>query len=163
MKKTPTAKVKIGTSHINMMDDSGSTVNIMSYKTYQSIQPVPTLKSAKGEKLLPYATKKEIPIVGKFQCTLESKHCFTTGTVYVTKIDAGSILGFESAVELKVLHIANRIQQTHQSPGAQKILYKWFFSRVLKFANVHCRPGSREFIFAVKYIQLSPKLTTCLN
>ena len=43
------------------------------------------------------------------------------------------------------------------------ILYKWFFSRVLKFANVHCRPGSREFIFAVKYIQLSPKLTTCSN
>ena len=120
-KKTPTAKVKIGSSHINMMVDSGSTVNIMSYKTYQSIQPVPTLKSAKGEKLLPYATKKEIPIVGKFQCILESKHCFTTGTVYVTKIDAGSILGFESAVELKVLHIANRIQQTHQSPGAQKI------------------------------------------
>ena len=44
-----------------------------------------------------------------------------------------------------------------------KILYKWVFSWVLKFANVHCRPGSREFIFAVKYIQLSPKLTTCLN
>ena len=43
------------------------------------------------------------------------------------------------------------------------ILYKCFFSRVLKFANVHCRPGSREFIFAVKYIQLSPKLTTCSN
>ena len=43
------------------------------------------------------------------------------------------------------------------------ILYKWFFSRVLKFANVHCRPGSREFIFAVKYIQLSPKLITCSN
>ena len=63
VKKTPTAKVKIGTSHINMMVDSGSTVKIMSY---QSIQPVPTLKSAKGEKLLPYATKKEIPIVGKF-------------------------------------------------------------------------------------------------
>ena len=67
------------------------------------------------------ATKKEIPIVGKFKCTLESKHCFTTGTVYVTKIDTGSILGFESAVELKVLHIANRIQQIHQSPGAHKI------------------------------------------
>ena len=43
------------------------------------------------------------------------------------------------------------------------ILYKWLFSRVLKFANVHCRPASREFIFAVKYIQLSPKLTTCSN
>ena len=40
-----------------------------------------------------------------------------------------------------------------------EILYKWLFSRVLKFANVHCRPASREFIFAVKYIQLSPKLT----
>ena len=93
VKKTPTAKVKIGTSHINMMVDSGSTVNIMGYKTYQSIQPVPSLKYAKGEKLLPYATKKEIPIVGKFQCT-----------VYVTKIDADSILGFEFAVELKVLH-----------------------------------------------------------
>ena len=43
------------------------------------------------------------------------------------------------------------------------ILYKWLFSRVLKFANVHCRPASREFIFAVKYIQLLPKLTTCSN
>ena len=40
-----------------------------------------------------------------------------------------------------------------------ELLYKWLFSRVLKFANVHCRPASREFIFAVKYIQLSPKLT----
>ena len=58
VKKTPTAKVKIGTSHINMMVDSGSLVNIMSYKTYQSIQPVPTLKSAKGEKLLPYGYKE---------------------------------------------------------------------------------------------------------
>ena len=47
--------------------------------------------------------------------------------------------------------------------GNALLLYKWFFSRVLKFANVHCRPGSREFIFAVKYIQLSPTLTTCLN
>ena len=37
VKKTQTAKVKIGTSHINMMVDSGSTVNIMGYKTYQSI------------------------------------------------------------------------------------------------------------------------------
>ena len=44
--------------------------------------------------------------------------------------------------------------------GKIDILYKWLFSRVLKFANVHCRPASREFIFAVKYIQLSPKLTT---
>ena len=84
-KKTPTAKVKIRTSHINMMVDSGSKVNIMSFKTYQSIQPVPTLKSEKGKKLLPYLTMKEIPIIGKFQCTLESKHCFTTGTSYVTK------------------------------------------------------------------------------
>ena len=42
------------------------------------------------------------------------------------------------------------------------LLYKWLFSRVLKFANVHCRPVSREYIFAVKYIQLSPKLT-CSN
>ena len=49
VKKTPTAKVKIRTSHINMMIDSGSTVIIMSYKTYQSILPVSTLKSSKGK------------------------------------------------------------------------------------------------------------------
>ena len=36
-------------------------------------------------------------------------------------INAGSILGFESAVELRVVHTSNRIQQTHQSPGAKKI------------------------------------------
>ena len=51
MKRAPTAKVKIETCHIDMIADSGSTVNIMSHKTYQLIQPVPTLKSAKGEKL----------------------------------------------------------------------------------------------------------------
>ena len=39
----------------------------------------------------------------------------------MTKKDTGSILGFESAVELKVLHIANRTQQTCLSAGAQKI------------------------------------------
>ena len=59
VQKTPTATVKIGTSHINMMVNSGSTVNIMRYKTYQSFPPMPTLKSAKGEKLLPYAPRRK--------------------------------------------------------------------------------------------------------
>ena len=69
MKRAPTAKVKIRKSGINVMVDSGSTMNIISYKTYHLIQAVPTLKSAKGEKLLPYTTKKEIPKIGKFLCT----------------------------------------------------------------------------------------------
>ena len=61
----------------------------------------------------------------------------------------------QEPVPENVTYFTSSIQNIAQK--RLNILYKWLFSRVLKFANVHCRPALREFIFAVKYIQLSPK------
>ena len=100
--KQPSLNVTVNGLNVRMLVDTGSSINVLDESTYNKFQVKPKL-SKTDTKVFTYGSNTNFPLLGKFIGTLETRHKFTTATIYVTKGASGCLLCYDSAVELQVI------------------------------------------------------------
>ena len=112
--KTPHVAIKINGTTINMLADSGSSVNIIDEQTKCKIKDV--MMTRTSTPLFAYGSKTPLPVAGKFTAVVESKDKFLNVDFIVTKGSSGCLLSFDTACKLGILNIVNTVAvEKHQS------------------------------------------------
>ena len=114
--KLPKIDVKINGTLVNILVDTGACINVVDEKTFRKLK----IKSKLGKpdaKIYAYGSKKDLPVLGKFQTTIESKDKIVTAEIHVIKGDHGCLLGYATCVDLQVvpkIELASVAESKHE-------------------------------------------------
>lgn len=114
----PELKVKIGSVHVPVLIDTGASVNVLNKDHYSQItrqQTNITLQKSKIQ-LYAYGNKASLPVLGKFDTTIEVCNTSSPATFYVIDGNHGSLLNCATATALGLLKInvaVNSISPEH--------------------------------------------------
>ena len=93
------------------MIDSGATINIIHQNTYDNMRARPTLHKSSSH-VYAYGSKQPMTVVGQFEAVIESKTKYASETFHVVPGDSGSLLSYETARKLGLIHIVHRVSDT---------------------------------------------------
>ncbi|XP_060552185.1 uncharacterized protein LOC132713564 [Ruditapes philippinarum] len=116
--KTPKSNVKINDVQVNVLVDSGASVNILDENTY-SIIGKPKLSNRNLPKLLPYGSQSPLKIIGKCKLTIEKQKIISVETFYIVQGRHGSLISYQTACNLNIIEIVNQIQENKQEDVKQ--------------------------------------------
>ncbi len=105
---SPKTKVKINDHETNVLVDTGSSINILDESVYLDMKNKPVLSKA-DTKAFAYGQKNQLPMKGKFQATIETDKKITTGNFYVISGNFGSLLSYNTAVDLNIIPVINAV------------------------------------------------------
>ena len=106
---TPKAKVMIANVPLQVLIDTGASINVIDETAYQII-----LKSRQNKrislrnpatKIYSYGGSKPLPVLGMFVTHVESKRKLTPATIYVIRGAHGCLLSYKTATELDLISI----------------------------------------------------------
>ena len=103
-KQQQTFPVLINNSQIDMIIDSGATVNIIDEPTYKNITNPPPLKQT-TTRIFSYQSDNPIDLLGHFTTNISCNNKTQNSKIYVVKGKWGSLLGKSSAEALDVLRV----------------------------------------------------------
>eukprot|EP00795_Rhopilema_esculentum_P017886 gene17886-biopygen2051 len=103
-KERPVYPVYIDGTPINMLIDSGSTLNIIDEISFQKLPKEPQLESSKT-KIFTYLGKEPLKLKGTFRAKAEAFGKETQAKFYVTKGSGGALLGQKTAEKLDILRV----------------------------------------------------------
>nr|XP_034319592.1 uncharacterized protein K02A2.6-like [Crassostrea gigas] len=86
----------------------GSSVNILDEVTFSKLHPKPKL-SKSSTRIFAYGCKNDIKTFGYFTATIETKSKIAVGKFYVVEGNCGTLLGYQSAVDLGIIPVINRL------------------------------------------------------
>ncbi|CAB3985054.1 uncharacterized protein LOC110987377 [Paramuricea clavata] len=113
---TPKAKVMIANVPLQMLIDSGASINVIDEKAYHAItkspQNNPLSLRHTSTKIYSYGGTSPLPVLGTFYTRVESKTRTTPATIYVIKGENGCLLSYKTATELELISV---IAQTNAS------------------------------------------------
>ena len=95
--------INIGSKEINMLINSGSTLNILDEKTYQTLDPVPILKQSNAN-IFTYHSNTSLEVLGTFKAYTTAFDKALIYKFYVVKGHGGNLLGKESAEQFLLLN-----------------------------------------------------------
>ena len=110
--KSTKHNLQINETDVNIIIDSGSTVNILDESTYNQLNPKPILCST-STKIFPYQAKSPIPLLGSIKVSAKT-HNKTIEYVkfYVAKGSHGCLLSKTTAENLDLLRVGPPQQST---------------------------------------------------
>ena len=108
----PRAIVKIHDSDVSVIIDSGSSINLIDETTYNKLHPQPKLKYDHIT-LKAYGAHNPLAIKCSFTSHLESKDRITCAKVYVASGSSGSLLSYETSVDIGLLTITNHVKANY--------------------------------------------------
>lgn len=100
-------KIKIGKSTIQFQIDSGSSANIIDESTFATIQKKnPSIQLTRSRKrLFAFGSAKPLPLIGQFQCLLESKKRLAYATIIVVKNATGCLLSEKTFIDFLTIKV----------------------------------------------------------
>ena len=112
-KKQPMCRLEIDREYLEMMLDSGASVNLIDKVTYERIYKgkAKTLEQAK-RRIFSYGSPTPLPLLGTIQAKITAKSNSTLATLHVS----GNLLGYETAQRLGLLKIVNQVGTDKTSP-----------------------------------------------
>ena len=126
-KKTPEITVKIAQVPVQVIIDTGSSVNILSNEHFKEIQhqnPHIKLQPAKT-KIFAYGAKHPLHLVGQFTAEVQYNSTSTRSIFLVTKDNNTCLLSYDTSTGLGLLNInINSISVDHPNPTIAQILQK---------------------------------------
>ena len=106
----PLVSVRINDVWVDkIMLDTGASVNILDEKVYDAVGK-PTLRK-KPTRLFPYGGVQPLHVLGVCELTVETKSQIQCHQFYVVKGAHGSLLGYQTAQDLKLVNIVNTISE----------------------------------------------------
>jgi len=109
--KPPCATIIIENAPINILIDSGASVNFMDENNLRKLDTKPKLK-LKGcwDKILTYGSATPLQTLGTISVSLEPKVRVTVAEFHVVKVNTGSLLSYKTACELGLIKIVNQVK-----------------------------------------------------
>ena len=146
--KQPRLNVKVDGLNVQMLVDTGSSINILDENTYQRFQVKPKLSKTET-KVFTYGSNTNFPLLGKFMGTVESKDKITTTNFYATKGSSGCLLSYESAVGLQIIPEISVISSSSSKSEKLCETYSSIFEGIGKLKDVeidmHVDPDVQPF------------------
>ncbi len=103
-KDRPIYTVNVDSTPINMLIDSGSTLNILDEISFKKLKTKPNLEDSKT-KIFTYQAKEPLKLKGTFIAHTEAFGKETDAKFYVTEGTGGSLLGQKTAEKLEILRV----------------------------------------------------------
>ena len=123
--KTPIVKVKINDQPVKVLLDTGASTYILDKATYDKLSAVKPIALTKSPvKIFAYGSQSPLPVVGKFDATIESKRNISVATIYVFEGSAGSLLSYNTANDLGLIKLS--VNATNGKPFASDTLKERF-------------------------------------
>ena len=110
----PVYPICVEDSVINMLIDSGSTLNIIDETTYWKLRTMPKLQNS-TDKIFTYSGQTPVKLKGTFNATVQAFGRETKAKIYVTEGSNGAILGQETAEKLNILRVGPPEDSKHLS------------------------------------------------
>ena len=124
----PETQVEIGHTKVNILIDSGASVNLLNHSIYQRIQQNDNRirLSKTNARIFAYGTSKPLNLAGEFEATVTSTFGTSrTAKFYVTQSKSKCILGYESSSSLGLISLnLNNITPDQRDPDVQQIINK---------------------------------------
>jgi hypothetical protein len=114
--KLPKFKVKINGTSINVMADTGASLNILDEATFTKLRTKSKL-SGTNEKIFPYGPNKPLPLVGKCDCEVETEKKISVETFFVVKGTTGFLVSWKVSQRLGLVQVVQLVEQ----PGKDKV------------------------------------------
>ncbi|KAL5018211.1 hypothetical protein ScPMuIL_003933 [Solemya velum] len=114
-KSQPNTAVSINGNMVDIIVDTGATINILDQQSYKKITPRPKVMTTKT-KIFPYGNGDSIDIQGTFEATFEWHGQETTGKIFVVKGQFGSLLSYTTAVELGIIPVIRVVEPNLSEP-----------------------------------------------
>ena len=110
-------RLEIDGDYLEMMLDSGASVNLIDEVTYERIYKgkAKTLEQAK-RRIFSYGSPTPLPLLGTIQAKITAKSNSTSATLHVVKGSSGNLLGYDTAQRLGLLRIVNQVGTEKTSP-----------------------------------------------
>ena len=102
--KSNTHPVLINDTEINVIIDSGSTINILDEDSFHSIMPQPKLEKS-STKIYPYQSDSPLQLQGVTCATITANQTSLSTKFYIANGNYGSLLGKQTATALDLLHV----------------------------------------------------------
>ena len=104
--KTPTVPVQISGVAVDMIVDTGASVDIVDEATFNKINHSKNVRlQPPTKRLFAYGSKSQLSVLGKFETTVGFKSNQVTSTIHVLPGDSGSLLGYKTATSLGVIDL----------------------------------------------------------
>ncbi|XP_068704461.1 uncharacterized protein [Montipora foliosa] len=99
-------KVIVNDTWLDVLADSGSSINLLDGKSFNKLKLRPTLEPTNA-KIYQYKSDDTPPVLGKFKACVETTNTQTIeATFYVTKGTDGSILSWCTSEALELIKVA---------------------------------------------------------
>ncbi|CAB3999686.1 PREDICTED: uncharacterized protein K02A2.6-like [Paramuricea clavata] len=125
--KHPETQVQIGHTKVNILIDSGASVNLLNYPIFQQIQKDDNcIKLQKtNARIFAYGTSTPLELAGEFQASITSASgTFKTAKFYVAQKKSKCILGYESSSSLGLILNINTLNPVQQDHDVRRIINK---------------------------------------
>jgi len=110
--KQPTAMLKVNGTFIRFILDTGASVNIIEESLFDKLKHKPPLQRAPSS-IYAYGSNTPMITLGAFHAEIESKNKLAEALVYVIKGKHGSLLSYQTALQLDLIRLnVNALQQT---------------------------------------------------
>lgn len=102
--KQPTTTVWISQQPLDMLIDTGATVNLLDKNAHDRVKMMTKLEPT-NKKILPYGKQHPLPLLGKLTTDVSAHGRTTEATFYVVQGNHGSLLSHTTASELGLIHV----------------------------------------------------------
>ena len=106
--KTPKTCIKINNVYVNMVVDTGASIDIIDEPTFAALQKSARIKLQQSKtRIFAYGAANGLSVIGKFDATLESKAHLAVSTLHVVQGSHGCLLSYKtaSALGLVTVHV----------------------------------------------------------
>ncbi|CAB4016774.1 uncharacterized protein K02A2.6-like, partial [Paramuricea clavata] len=114
-KTTPQVQISVNTTPINMVIDTGASIDIideLAFNTLQKQRPIALQRSK--TRIFAYGATNQLPVMGQFLATLECLTGATTTQVHVIKGNFGCLLSYQTASALGLIMLnVNNVKPEH--------------------------------------------------
>ena len=104
----PKCQVKVQGQYVEMIVDSGASVNIIKSATIQRLRDKPPLYSL-PIRVYTYDSYTPLPVTGIANLDLQYNSAYLSTQVHIVEGNKGNLLGFKAAEELKILTLTRQI------------------------------------------------------
>ena len=98
----PLFDVTINGSMIQVLADSGASINILPEHVFKKLTPKPHLNSSKT-KIFPFSSSQPLDVIGKFNASISHKNIDISADFLVVKTKEIPIIGWKTCLELQLL------------------------------------------------------------
>ena len=103
----PTSSVEIEGQRINMMIDSGASVNLIDESTYMKLSPHEKRRLQRSERrIYSYGSSVPLQILGTFMTWIKTSDISIVAKLHVVKGNFGNLLSFATAKQLNLLQVS---------------------------------------------------------